>query len=972
MDIERAADDARVDIERAADDARVDIERASDDARVDIERASDDALNAMTVPDAIRGIAAPTAPARVLLTGATGFLGKVVLAQLVAEREALGIERIRLLVRKKRGALPRARFATDIATSPCFAGFPAGWVDVVDVTPCELANDGCELDPADRAAIEAETTHIVHCAASVEFDLPIEKAAAANIASALNVLELARGVRGLVAMTSVSTAYVSPHPGQGVFGVDEALAKLPWPASEAYARILAGGAEAKSMLEEAGLPNTYTLTKCLAEHLLVERAGDVPLAIVRPSIISAAWKRPFPGWIDSDAAFAAFVMVIGSGHFRTLRAHPETALDVVPVYEVSERVVRTRFGGVPESGTVAIRHAVAGLDRTLRVDECCAEITRYFRRDPLERLPRVHHIGPRGVKFSLFEALHHTWPMQWRERRARRQGDKEEKKKLRILGSTIAQLNRAFPYFTHHTFDFRTQEPPLADRCPGGAAYIQRVCRGTHEHLLRGKLDSTSLAGRKHRHDVGDWAWMWSQPRGGPMVRVFGLVLRKAFRRFIDQVTFDRKSFEAARVDVLPDSFCVILPNHRSYLDFLLLSFLFFERPDLGISIPKIAAADEFRRIPILGRLFRRAGAFYVQRGHGREDPDLTEQIRQLVVGGHTLQFFIEGTRSRSRQFLPPKRGLLRALQQTGQHCTLLPIALSYDRLPEEASFIEELSGGAKARMSIVALLRWCWRMFWGRIDLGRIHIRCGRPLELDGSTDIHELGRRVIGELQAAQATTTHHLRCLLAHHPIAGVDFEWLAGLIRARGGLVIESELGGEEAVDRSIERTLRHQWLHLFCPDVLARVGDHPVLVHFARQSCHDAPPRPAAPPVSRLAGHDQGPAFDALLYVLFAPVCDDYAATARAAAELAGELGVVTVDALRARLPTMHEPTLGAAVEWLVGEGVLVAVDEASGYAPGPALDSVQALARACAWPGGAPAPALGAREVPATVATGVA
>lgn len=46
-------------------------------------------------------------------------------------------------------------------------------------------------------------------------------------------------------------------------------------------------------------PNTYTFTKALAENLLVDEAGGLPVAIVRPSIVTAAWKEPFPGWIDN-------------------------------------------------------------------------------------------------------------------------------------------------------------------------------------------------------------------------------------------------------------------------------------------------------------------------------------------------------------------------------------------------------------------------------------------------------------------------------------------------------------------------------------------------------------------------------------------------------------------------------------------------------------------------------------------------
>ena len=132
-----------------------------------------------------------------------------------------------------------------------------------------------------------------------------EKAARANIESALHVLELARALPRLVSLVSVSTAYATPHPGDRV-PVEERLAPLGVPARELYDAILDGRFDAPQdesrLLAETGHPNTYTLTKCIAEHLLAEGRGDLPLRLVRPSIIAASLRQPFAGWLDSAAA----------------------------------------------------------------------------------------------------------------------------------------------------------------------------------------------------------------------------------------------------------------------------------------------------------------------------------------------------------------------------------------------------------------------------------------------------------------------------------------------------------------------------------------------------------------------------------------------------------------------------------------------------------------------------------------------
>ncbi len=298
------------------------------------------------------------------------------------------------------------------------------------------------------------------------------------------------------------------------------------------------------------------------------------------------------------------------------------------------------------------------------------------------------------------------------------------------------------------------------------------------------------------------------------MIRFASWMVTKVLRRCAHAVTVDIPSFEAARQAASDGSAVVILPSHRSYLDFVLCSYLFFARPDLRIPIPYIAAAIEFARIPILGRLFGSLQAFYLERGVGREDPGLTRQVQNLVREGRAIEFFIEGQRSRSREFLPPKRGLLRCLQASGAPCTLLPVAISYDRVPEEAAFARELAGAPKPKMRLRPLLAWALRAWRGRIALGRIHIACGSPVCLDPEADVYGVSDEVIRRLEDATVSSTYHLRGFLEGHPTDGVDVAWLRSAIEQRGGRVLESELRPPDDLDPLIAATLRHQFAHLF--------------------------------------------------------------------------------------------------------------------------------------------------------------
>jgi glycerol-3-phosphate O-acyltransferase len=263
-------------------------------------------------------------------------------------------------------------------------------------------------------------------------------------------------------------------------------------------------------------------------------------------------------------------------------------------------------------------------------------------------------------------------------------------------------------------------------------------------------------------------------------VRFMEHLLTRVWNRLYDGVQF-------AHVETLERAAetheIVYVPCHRSHMDYLLLSYAIFRH---GYAVPHIAAGINLN-MPVVGRLLRKGGAFFIRRslrGNALYTVVFMNYLAAIMARGHSLEYFIEGGRSRTGRLLQPKTGMLAMtvrsfLRDPVRPVMFLPVYFGYERIFEGATYIGELAGAPKQKESIFGLLRAVPRL---KERFGQVHVNLGEPIELSELLDnfdpdwrtrsledevrlpwinaaVDELAQRIMRNINAAAAVTPINL---------------------------------------------------------------------------------------------------------------------------------------------------------------------------------------------------------------------
>jgi nucleoside-diphosphate-sugar epimerase len=364
-------------------------------------------------------IADELAGRRIAVTGATGFLGTALVERLL---RSVPDCQVLPLVRPGRRAGAAERVRRDILRNDAFDRLRREWGDAFDaeiarrVRPLggDVSVDGLALDEADLAAL-AEVDVVIHSAAAVSFDSPLDAAVAVNLLGPSRVAQALTAAGSSAHLVAVSTAYVA---GNRRGEAPEALltdtlfsTEVDWRAEVAGAARARADADAESRRPERlrrfmkaargelgaagtpllasraerlreqwvddrlvelgraraaalGWPDAYAYTKALGERALAETRGEVPVSIVRPSIIESALADPYPGWIRGFRMAEPVIISYARGLLKEFPGLPEGIVDVIPVDYVVAAALAVAAGAVPEEPVVY--QAVTGARNPLK------------------------------------------------------------------------------------------------------------------------------------------------------------------------------------------------------------------------------------------------------------------------------------------------------------------------------------------------------------------------------------------------------------------------------------------------------------------------------------------------------------------------------------------------------------------------------------------------------------------------------
>ncbi|RZF49251.1 hypothetical protein LSTR_LSTR002872 [Laodelphax striatellus] len=283
----------------------------------------------------------------VFITGATGFMGKVLVEKLLFSCPDL--KRIYVLIRTKRGIPPALRIE-EIFKIPLFERLRRQHPDRLSkVTALEgdVSLEGVGVSAPDRATLVSQVSVVFHLAASLKLEGRLKQLVNTNLQGTQRVLDLCSQMEQLKMMLHLSTAFchvdvveMEERVYSGDTDPQDVIAITRWMDAQSLDNVTA------RLISPH--PNCYTYTKRLAETLVDKSRKIIPVSIARPSIVTPAIEEPMAGWVDNLNGPMGLLVGGGKGVIRTMHCRGELCAQVIPV----DKAINAIIAFVPSAAAI--------------------------------------------------------------------------------------------------------------------------------------------------------------------------------------------------------------------------------------------------------------------------------------------------------------------------------------------------------------------------------------------------------------------------------------------------------------------------------------------------------------------------------------------------------------------------------------------------------------------------------------------
>ncbi|XP_041984031.1 putative fatty acyl-CoA reductase CG5065 [Aricia agestis] len=287
----------------------------------------------------------------VLVTGGTGFVGKILIERLLYN--CVDIKNIYVLMRQKKDVPLHTRLE-GMFSLPIFTKLketrPEDFNKLIPVYG-DLLEDRLGIKATDQKLLEENVSMVFHTAASVSFKAQLKQAMDTNYSGTQKVIDLTKRIKNLESFVYFSTAFVKATSPE--------LEEEPVPpivSQEQLEKSMRTG-NTSELLSVLDAP-MYIFSKSVAENLVVQESKELPTTIIRPSAVTACLRDPLPGWMDTWIAHPSFFVEHSRGLVSAAVGHRDVVADIIPADYVAN---------------LAIVAAARGRrSRTLQVYNCCS------------------------------------------------------------------------------------------------------------------------------------------------------------------------------------------------------------------------------------------------------------------------------------------------------------------------------------------------------------------------------------------------------------------------------------------------------------------------------------------------------------------------------------------------------------------------------------------------------------------------